>query len=253
MSTVTFKIAEEAFLNNGNLIIPHIFDKSGTDIKTAITNWLCQPYTLTDKSHKTKARGSWMGFDAGEINTQLRRKMSSISGIHGETHVEYGGLFHSSKEGFDFSLYDEDYNYILIRDYCIGNPGVYNGDTVLDSVYKKLRLKTDDSKKMHKEDWKKILSTITTSPGQNTIATKTSFTVVGEFQFGNWAIGEHDLLRLINSSVKNSIDFYIYITPTGTLATKVSDGVVTYDKIIQAISENSQLLSIPMWIIGLDI
>ena len=253
MSMVTFRIAEETFLNNGNLIIPHIFDKSGTAIQTAITNWLCQPYTLIDKSHSSQARGTWMGFDAGDINKKLRDKMTIINGIHGETHVEYGGLFHSSKEGFDFSLYDEDFNYIQIRDYCIGNPGIYNGDMILDSIYKKLRLKTDDSKKMKKKDWKTLLSTITTPPGQNTIAPKTSFTVVGEIQFGNWALGEHDLLRLINSSVKNSIDFYIYITPTGTLATKVSDGVVTYDKIIQAITENSQLLSIPMWIIGLDI
>lgn len=253
MSTITFKIADETFLNNGNLIIPHIFDKSGTDIKTAVTNWLCQPYTLTDKSHTSQSRGTWMGFDAGNINKELRNKMSSINGIHGETHVECGGLFHCSKEGFDFSLYDEDFNYIKIRDYCIGNPGVYNGHVLLDSIYKKLRLKTDDSKKMKKKDWQTILSAITTAPGQNTIATKASFTVVGEIQFGNWALGEHDLLRLINSSIKNSIDFYIYITPTGNLASKVSDGVVTYDKIIQAISENSQLLSIPMWIIGLDI
>lgn len=253
MSTVTFKIAEETFLNNGNLIIPYIFDKSNTKIQTAVTNWLCQSYTLIDKRHTTKSRGTWMGFDAGDINTQLRSKMTSINGIHGETHVEYGGLFHSSKEGFDFSLYDEDYNYILIRDYCIGNPGIYNGDAILDSIYKKLRTKSDDSKKMKKKDWKTILSSITAIPGQNSIAKKPSFTVVGEIQFGNWALGEHDLLRLINLSVKNSIDFYIYITPTGNLATKVSDGVVTYDKILQAISENSQLLSIPMWIIGLDI
>ncbi|SKC03991.1 hypothetical protein SAMN06296386_1153 [Lachnospiraceae bacterium] len=53
-----------------------------------------------------------MGFDAGDINAKLRSKISSISGIRGETHVEYGGLFHCTKEGFDFSMYDEDYNYI---------------------------------------------------------------------------------------------------------------------------------------------
>lgn len=253
MSTVTFRIVEETFLNNGNLIIPHIFDKSGVAIQTAITNWLCQQYTLTDKNHTSKSKGSWNGFDAGNINDELRKKMSSVDGIHGETHVEYGGLFHSSKEGFDFSLYDEDFNYLQIRNYCIGNPGIYDGDKILEMIYKKLRLKTDDSQKMKKKDWKSILSTFTTPPGQNAIAQKNSFTVVGEIQFGNWALGEHDLLRLINSSAKNSIDFYIYITPTGTLASKLSDGIVTYNKIIQAISENAQLLSIPMWIIGLDI
>lgn len=253
MSTVTFNIGKEYFFNNGELIIPHIADKSGVNLKIGITNWLCQNYTFADTTHKSKQRGSWSGFNADEINKELRKTITSISGIHGETHIEYGGLLHSAKKGFDFSLYDEDCNYIKIRNACIGHPGMYNGDKTLDSLYKKLREKTDDKKRMKKKDWLYILSTIPTPPGENAPEIKKEFTVVGEIQFGNWALAEHDLLRLINSSVKNSIDFYIYIAPTGKLSQKISTGVVTYEKVLEAITENSQLLSIPMWIIGLDI
>lgn len=253
MSTVKLKIGKECFFNNGELIIPHIADKSGLNLRKGVNDWLCQNYTFTDMPHTSKQRGSWSGFNASEINNELRKTMPCISGIHGETHVEYGGLFHGSKKGFDFSLYDEDCNYIKIRNACIGNPGMYNGDKILDSIYKNLREKTDDKKKMKKKDWRLILSSIPTSPGENAPENKKEFTVVGEIQFGNWALAEHDLLRLINSSAKNSIDFYIYITPTGELSQKVSDGVVTYEKVLSDITENSQLLSIPMWIIGLDI
>ena len=253
MSTVTFRISQETYLNNGNLIIPHITDKSGVPLEAAVRNWLCQAYDLYDKTHNSNSKGSWMGYNATDINEKLRAKMSSISGIHGETHVEYGGLFHNSTEGFDFSLYDDDYNSIQLRNFCIGNPGIYDGVNILQSLHKKLRTKTDDKKKLKKSDWMTILSSITTPAGQNTQATKKTFTVVGEIQLGNWALAEHDLLRLINSAFKNSIDFYIYITPTGNLTSKLSEGIVTYNKILQAISENSQLITIPMWIIGLDI
>lgn len=254
MSTVTFKITKQRFFNNGNLILPHICVKSGKSIEDAIKNWLCQRYTLTDKPHKSKVKGNWDGLDAADINKQLRERMSSIEGIHGETHVEYGGLFHNSKEGFDFSLYDEDYNYNEIRNYFIGSPGIYKGDDFLENqVYKKLKSPNDNSGRMKKKEWKQILSKMDTESGFNTNTEKKSFTVVGEIQFGNWALGEHDLFRLINSSIKSSIDFYIYIAPTGNLTSKLSDGIVTYDKIIEAIVENSQLLSIPMWIIGLDL
>lgn len=249
---VTFKIADQCFFNNGNLLLPLLKDKSGQALRLSIYDWLCQEYILSSKKHSSKSSGTWDGFNATDINSKLREKMHMVNGIHGETHVAYRGLFHNSKKGFDFSLYDEQCNFVRIRNTCIGNPGMYNGEDILINLYSKIRTPTDDSVTMKKKDWKKIVENIGGTPGENIIEQKQSFTIVGEIQFGNWALAEHDLFRLINSSMENSIDYYIYIAPTGTLAQKVSEGVVTYDKITKAVEENCQRFSTPTWIIGLD-
>ena len=73
-------------------------------------------------------------------------------------------------------------------------------------------------------------------------------------QFGNWALLEHDIQRLINATEQGiSIDYYIYITATGNLAEKLSDGIVNYEKTSEFLEKNGKLLKVPMWLIGLDI
>ena len=57
--------------------------------------------------------------------------MTVISGIHKETHVEYGAILTTGKKGFDFSLFDEEYNTIKLRNSFVGNPGRYNGHDLL--------------------------------------------------------------------------------------------------------------------------
>ena len=250
---VTFTISEECFFNNGNLLLPLMKDKAGTDLHDSIKNWLCQEYSLLSQEHSSQSAGTWDGFNANDINTKLRKKIHMVNGIHGETHVAYRGLFHNSKEGFDFSLYDEQCNFIRIRNTCIGNPGIYNGDNILINLYSKIRKSEDDSVKIKKREWIRLVEDIGGTPGENVTEQKKSFTIVGEIQFGNWALAYHDLFRLINSSLENSIDYYIYIAPTGTLAQKISQGVVTYDKITKAIKDNCHRISVPMWVIGLDI
>lgn len=254
MAKVKFKIDKQCFFNNGELLLPFLKDKSGKSLERSIKDWLCQDYILSTKEHKSPKTGNtWTGYTATNLNRELRMKMSCIKGIHGETHVEYHSLLHVTKKGFDFSLYDEDYNYVQLRNACVGNPGIYNGDTILAGMYKKLRKKNSDKKPMTKAEWSKILTDIGGNPGENVNAHKNSLTVVGELQFGNWALANHDLLRLLNSSTENPIDYYIYITATDTLASSLSQGIVTYEKIVDCIQENIHILPVPMWIIALDI
>lgn len=252
MKKVTFKIGDQFFFNNGDLILPLLKDKSDKSLEKAISEWLCQDYSLVSKKHKTKAE-TWDGFNAKDINIKIRSKMSYVKGLHGETHIEYRCLFHTSKEGFDFSLYDEECNYHRIRNTFIGEPGMYKGEELLGSIYKKLRIFNDDKVKLKKKDWDTILAMIGGIPGENVPEIKDSLTIVGEIQFGNWALAKHDLFRLINANAENSIDYYIYIAPTGTLAKRLSNGIVTFDKIVQAVKDNHQIISTPMWVIGLDI
>ena len=62
-----------------------------------------------------------------------------------------------------------------------------------------------------------------------------------------------DLFRLLNADYDPGVDFYIYISSSGRLKSMISSQTVTYDSFIKIVKENSNLLRIPMWVIGLDI
>ena len=209
----TLKIKDERYFNNGNLILPFLKDEGNHPLGEKIKEWLQSKYDLTELVRKNKH-----GVKAEALNKALRAKLE-IEGAHKETHVLYNGFSHKGKEGFDFSFYDKDYNTACIRNYFVGERGCYNGGERLDGVYKDF--------KMTSKEWKKELSKINTPYGEDCKTEKQRLTVVGEIQFGNWAMIEHDIQRLMDAEEQDvSIDYYIYITATGNLAQKLSDGIV---------------------------
>ena len=243
-------IKEQSFVNNGDLILPSIKDASGVSIEESIKIWLNQNYDVKESEHTEKGV-SRIGYDAKDINKVLRTKMKVVSGIHEETYVEYGCILHSGEKGFDFSLYDEEYYSIKLRNAFIGNPGMYKGEDALYDLNK--RVLKSDGKTYNKSDWKKKVTNMGGTPGENIIPKKSRYTMVGEIQFGNWAIVRHDLLRLLNASLDGEIDYYVYITATGNLEEGLSEGIVTYSEVLDLFYENKQLVRMPVWVIGLDI
>ena len=77
--------------------------------------------------------------------------------------------------------------------------------------------------------------------------------IVGEIQFGNWALAYRDFFKVLKANVSNSIDCLIYIVPTGGLEGMLSDGIVTYSKAKAILQEFEKVISVPVWLIGLDI
>ena len=249
MGRVKFKIAEQTFFNSGELLLPTIKDRDGNELECGIKSWLEQQYELDSEMRSGKEK-----FNADQLNVVLREKML-IPGIHGETYVENGAILVKGKEGFDFSLFDEEYNIIKLRNIFIGNPGRYGGDNNKTGIYSinKHVPNAEGTVYRYKKDWRAKLDTLTKTPGSNIVATKHQYTVVGELQFGNWALAEHDLLRLMNSAIDGEIDYYIYITDTGLLTERLSSGIVTYSKVIELFKKNIQLIRTPTWVIGLDL
>ena len=233
-------ITKETFFNNGQIMLPYLKDGVGSSLETAIRTAVTGAYPLTPK---TRTKGP--GYDAKEFNKTIRGLMSGIPGIHLETHVEYDSFVHYGINGFDFSFYDEAHNQANLRNYFIGNPGIYDGENKLRALKKNVT-------GMNKVPWNAQVNTWMPSAGTDLTPTKNMLSVVGEIQVGNWALIKHDLLRLLNSSNTVDIDYYIYITVTGNLENALSDGIVTYDSAVEAIKENATLLKTPMWVIGLD-
>ena len=235
------RIKKQKFFNNGELLLGTLTDAGGRPLQQAVTDWLEQSYAVTPTVRKRKGQG----IDAKSLNQLLREEMEAkVPGMHKETHAEYGALFHDGINGFDFSLYDERYNLIRLRNSFIGKPGRLDG-------YKEL-LKLAPKLKKRQRAWKAEVESLGGSAGEDLMVSKQRLTVVGELQFGNWALVKHDLLRLLNSSDTVEIDYYIYITATDTLLDMLSDGVVSYERAIDAVTENRRIIKTPMWIIGLD-
>ena len=143
--------------------------------------------------------------------------------------------------------YDSEYNLARLYNYYMGSVGILYGDEKIYQLYKKLKLK--------KNEWKDKLDKLTDGLEKNLdiTAEKKELTIVGEFQFGNWALTYRDLFRLLNADNNPGIDFYIYITAMGKLSSMLSKQTVSYKNANNIIKENLSILKTPMWVIGLDI
>lgn len=237
---IKLNIDKQEFFNNGKIMLSHL------GIQSQIQNCLEKQIEVVITKRAEKGKESYNGISATSLNIELRKLMKGIPNIYGETHVENGVFFHDTKEGFDFSIYDTKCNMDRLRNYYIGSNGLFEGKEKLLGLYKKLNKK--------KKEWKKDIQEIYgTYPDYKDVQVeKKTLTIVGEIQFGNWALAYRNLIRLLNADMNPGIDYYIYIAATGKLKDKLSSNIVTYDSICNIIRENKNIVKTPMWIIGLD-
>ena len=174
------------------------------DVETQIRLALSQEALIEATERKAKNKPEYMGIKADSLNSVLRICLN-MNLIKGETHVESGVFFHTTKEGFDFSVYDENYNLSRLYNYYLGSIGVLDGDKKIMELYKKVGCS--------KKEWRGKIAAIQSKVERNTdyVIDKEILTVAGELQFGNWALIYRDLFRLLDAASDPGIDFYIYI------------------------------------------
>ncbi len=80
-------------------------------------------------------------------------------------------------------------------------------------------------------------------------------TVLGEIQFGNWALAYRDVGRILAVGQKFSdapITLFVIIVATGCLAEFISKGTVNFAQSRRALEQVGQDLPVPTWLIGID-
>lgn len=239
---IKFKISNEKFFNNGKIILNSI-----PDVRDNIRKALSKEEVVSTTRRKPKGKPEYNGIKASSLNKALRRCLKAES-IKGETHVENGVFFHKGKEGFDFSVYDEKYNIACLYNYYQGTVGILNGDVKIVDLYRKLGYQ--------KKEWKDKINAINSKVGTNNAdysRDKEILTVVGELQFGNWALIYRDLFRLLDADSNPGIDFYIYVTADDKLSSLLSDNTVSYKAADNVISEYLSIIKTPIWLIALGI
>ena len=190
------------------------------------------------------------GISANSLNEAIREKLKGIPGIEGETNVVFGTFLPpvKGKGEFDFSIYNKETNFYKLWDYCYGENAIRDGDLIVDKYIKdnKLRQKWDKFCVKQKNDEHKM----DMNSAHNT------FNILGEIQFGNWAMVYKDMFRLVSAINKNAqIDLYIYIAATDNLKKIISDGVVGVNAARERFQENidNHNINKPVMIVPLDI
>lgn len=238
-----FKACEPKFLDNAK--DKYLLHKEEIDkIINALNGTFRVGYVKRDRalSH---------GINAHSINETLREKLKTIDGIEGETNIVYGSFLPpaQSKGEFDFSIYDKKSNFYNFWNYCYGKKnGKKDGDKIVDYYIK------DDSTK---EKWSLFIETQKPRKYEDDLVVPDNiFNVIGEIQFGNWAMVYKDMFRLVSAINKHArIDLYIYVVATGNLQKLMSDSVVNFDDACKRFEENVDNHSInrPVMIIPLDL
>lgn len=235
---VKLKIAEEKKLGRNVSAVCKMHEKIINQIKDCIQEELV--IGVTDRADNTKANA--IGVNADSVNKALRKAMEKIEGIHFETSVENGAFFERrTKSNFDFSFYNRMLNYSKF--WNLGRNKTDFDEIIKQSI-------TNE----YKASWDEFLEKYKPSKDKDLQLDIAESSIVGEIQFGNWAMIYKDIFRLLRAKNSPGVELlYIYITDTGELNKLLSSQVVEYSKALKEFEENMDIIQTPILIIGLDI
>lgn len=214
-----------------------------TNYKKKFIDALSEEINITPRV-KTESKNPCRGIKANDLNKEIRILLrNSMSELREEVNQENGVYYYSNKEkkqvaGFDFAILNSMRNLHKLHDLCFGKLRYEDGNRRWSKFLKNNPdlLKYANSIDLKKEKKNDDIPLI-----------------LGEIQFGNWALAYRDFFKVLKANVQTSVDCLIYICPTGQLESMLSDGIVTFDKTKKIIKEFEKVISIPIWLIGIDL
>jgi len=219
------------------------------DVKAFLENSFDAKIDLTERVKFTKGRES-DAIKADDLNKEIRRLLSYNKEFKFEVSEEMGVFYFSASKssigGFDFALINHKVNLVKLRNICFGE--IHYSDN-----FKRWNKFLDKNPEL--KEYAEYLIT-SENVGVNIPIKKDDFSpplIVGEIQFGNWALAYRDFFKVLKANVQNSIDCLVYIVPTGKLKKSLSDGIVTFDKTLRIIQEFEKIITVPVWLVGIDI
>jgi hypothetical protein len=204
---------------------------------------------ITERTKLTKGKAS-EAIKADDLNKEIRRILSRNQAFKFEVSEEMGVFYFSAQKssigGFDFALINHKENLVKLRNICFGEIHYHDSITRWNKFLERNPELKEFANKLINSD--NIGNNI-----QYKKENENSPLIVGEIQFGNWALAYRDFFKVLKANVQNSIDCLVYIVPTGELEKKLSDGIVTFDKTIKIIQDFEKVINVPVWLVGIDI
>jgi|688.fasta_scaffold531122_2 hypothetical protein len=240
--SIKLKISNEFFHHHSEGILKHY-----NYIKNLFDTALQKNINI-DLSIRTKKKIQTSGITAGSLNKEIRELLKSINDIEFEVNQLDGVYFVSGQtNGFDFGLIDTEYNLINFRNLCFGKRHLHDG-------MKEWKIFLNKPCNVQYKIAAQNLNLIQSNNiGIDLPAQKKSPIILGEIQFGNWALAYRDFFKVLKANVLTNVDVLIYIVPDGKLQSLLSDGIVTFDGTKEIINEFAKVITVPIWLIGLDI
>lgn len=240
---ITLKIAEEVKIGRNANIVCKANEELIRKIKECITSSEIEIGIVDRKKKNTRSNPkAYIGINADSINEMIRNNLKAIDNLCFETNVEYGGFFErNTKSNFDFSFYDRMFNYCSFWNHN-------NKSADLKQIIESTIQDRDSA------DWQIFKNTYHPQERIDVIYQgENDCNIVGEIQMGNWALIYKDIFRLLRAKNSPGVHLYVYITNTGFLKDKLSDGVVTYDKALAELQENLDVIDVPILVLGVDV
>ena len=205
------------------------------------------PRIKSTKSIESKA------IKASELNKEIRRLLLQ-SGLKDSLRLEVSeekGVFYFSEEkgaigGFDFAIINHVRNLTKLHSLCFGELRYADGAKRWSNFLARNPELSELADAVERSEVFKFEA----SSGR--VGTEDLPLVVGEIQFGNWGLAYRDFFKVLKANVSNAIDCLIYVVPTGSLEGMLSDGIVTFSKVRTILQEFEKVISVPVWLIGLD-
>lgn len=221
------------------------------ELKNNFLSSLSNEISISPRIKKTK-RIENKGIKADDLNRVIRELLKSIPNNELKFEVyEENGVFYFSEEkssigGFDFAILNHYNNILALRNLCFGSLQYADGEKRWANFLKKNPdlVEISESLKNLEENGRNV---------ERENQENATPLIVGEIQFGNWALAYRDFFKVLKADVQNSVDCLIYIVPTGNLEKLLSDGIVTFDKTKKIMEEFSKVISVPVWLIGIDV
>ncbi|QPW51915.1 hypothetical protein G9298_30260 (plasmid) [Bacillus thuringiensis] len=237
-------IADEKHFRHSDLFLDNY-----TDVKEAIMcalNGKVTEQKFYYEFKKNKKNSYYKGrIETIPLNKGIRNRFkNSKLKLKYEVTFKEGVFFDSLQTGgFDFAHIDDQYNLVNFRNLCSGRRAVFDGQVLWQKELEKRPLWYELSKKLNFE----------IPMGIDLYFKKQIPTILGEIQFGNWSLVYRDILKVIQIERDEDVDLFIYITAAGNLANAISDGTVNFEKSKSIFEEFKSILSMPIWLIGIDI
>ena len=204
------------------------------------------PLTLAAKERRQGDR-RYLGVMAQSINAALKPAFGRVGGWQFEATVRDGVILGSSDhetriEGFDIARFDERANLARLWSVCFGRRTVKEGDALWRRfIYQR----------PHLSALAEELDAIGV-PGEDLVLDPLDPTVLGEIQFGNWALAYRDIMKLLAAAAETEVDLFVYVAADGRLAQMISQGTVSFDRMRDILRDYGAVVSVPTWLVGID-
>lgn len=238
-------IAEQEHFRQSDFFLNH-YSELKLEIELILNGNLVDQKFKIESKDKKGIKSYKPRLDATYLNKGIRtRFQQSKSNFKYEVSFNEGVFYDSLQtKGFDFAIFDEIYNLVNFRNLCFGRRSLQDGENRWTQEVSKRPL------------WRKLGEELELDKMQNGIDMeykKQQPTILGEIQFGNWGLAYRDVLKVIQIEREEDVDLFIYITATGNLAKQISSGTVNFSKTKAIFEEFKNVLTMPIWLIGIDI